>query len=108
MIDLDGFGVELNRKNWKYGWLVKFIRIRTCGHYQRTTKLTVLIGIEAGDGRLPANQTGGIENPARWLQVVRGTSTTAEVFAHFMGVIVNSIQERSVLLQNLNLPFKIE
>ena len=64
--------------------------------------------IEAGDGTLPESQTGSAENPARWSKVVRGTGATAEVLAHFMGTIVNSVQERSALFQNINLPFKRE
>ena len=108
MINVDEFGMELNRTNRKYGWSINFIRIRTCGHYQRTTKLTVLLGIEAGDERLPAHQTGSIENPARWIQVLRGTGTTAEVFAHFMQTIVDSVEERSVTLRELDLPYENE
>ena len=41
-------------------------------------------------------------------QGVRGTGTTAEVFAHFILSIVDSVQERSVLLQNNNLSFDNE
>ena len=55
MIEMDEFRMEMNRTNRKYGWSIKFVRIRTCGHYQRTTKLTMLLGIEAGDDWLPAH-----------------------------------------------------
>ena len=39
---------------------------------------------------------------------MRGTGTTAEVFAHFMQTIVDSVQERSVVLQGLDLPYENE
>jgi hypothetical protein len=34
-IDVDKFGVELNRCNHKRGWAVKFFRIRKAGHYAK-------------------------------------------------------------------------
>ena len=106
MIDVDEFGMELNRTNRKYGWSIKSIRIKTCGHYQRTTKLMVLLGIEAGNDQLPAHQTENLKNPAQWIQVARGTGTTVEVFAYFMQTIVDSVEEQSTVLQQLNLLYK--
>ena len=106
MIDMDESGMELNRTNKMYGWSIKFVRTRTYGHYQRTTKLTVLLGIKAGDDREPVHQTRSLQNPARWIQVVRGTGTTVEVFAHFVKTIVDSVEERSTVLQQLNLLYK--
>ena len=105
IINVDNFGVELNRCNSMYEWQVKFFCICNIGHYARTTKLTVLVGIEPGDERLPPHQTGSIENPTRWVQVVRGTGTTAEVFFNFLQTIIDSVENRSSILHQLNLPF---
>ena len=41
-IDVDEFGVALERTNRKYAWAVRFFRVRKPGHYTRNTKLTVL------------------------------------------------------------------
>jgi hypothetical protein len=95
-IDVDEFGVELNRCNRTRGWAIKFFRIRKAGHYSRTQKLTVLIGIEPGDPRLPANIPGSIENPGRWIRVVRGTGTTIQVFDELIKSINASIEARVV------------
>jgi hypothetical protein len=93
-IDVDEFGVELNRCNRTRAWAVENFRIRKAGHYARTEKLTVLIGIEPGDPRLPANILGSIENPGRWIQVMRGTGTTIQVFDDFIKSINTSIENR--------------
>ena len=93
-IDVDEFGVELNRCNRTKGWAIKFYQIRKAGHYSRTHKLTVLIGIKPGDPRLPANLPGSIENPGRWIRVVRGTGTTIQVFDAFIKSINASIEAR--------------
>jgi hypothetical protein len=58
--------------------------------------MTVLIGIESGDPRLPANLPGSIKNPGRWIQVVQGTGTTIKVFDEFIKSINASIEARVV------------
>jgi hypothetical protein len=76
------------------GWAVKFFQIPKAGHYFQTQKLTVLIGIEPGDPRLPANNPGSIENPGRWIHVVPGTGTTIQVFDEFIKTFNVSIKAR--------------
>jgi hypothetical protein len=95
-IDVDEFGVKLNRCNRTRGWAIKFFQIRKAGHYSQTQKLTVLIGIEPGDLRLPANIPGSIKNPGRWIRVVQGTGTTIQVFDEFIKSINASIEARVV------------
>jgi hypothetical protein len=94
--DVDECGVKLNRCNRTRGWAITFFQICKAGHYSRTQKLTVLIGIEPGDPRLPANIPGSIENPGRWIPVVRGTGTTIQVFDEFIKSINASIEARVV------------
>jgi hypothetical protein len=103
-IDVDEFGVELSKCNRKNGWSVKFLRIRKPGHYSRTEKLTVLIGIEPGDPRLPNNISGSIERPGRWIQVIKGSGTTVQVFAQFIETINTAIETRSGGLLQRGLP----
>jgi hypothetical protein len=89
-IEVDEFGVELNHYNRTRGWAIKYFQIGKAGHYSWTQKLTVLIGIEPGDPRLPANIPGSIKNPGRWIRIVQGTGTTIQVFDEFIKSINSS------------------
>ena len=48
-IDVDEFGIALEKCNRSYGWAPKIFRVRKEGHYTRGLKLTVLIAFEPGD-----------------------------------------------------------
>jgi hypothetical protein len=104
IIDVDEFGVELSKCNRKHGWSVKFNRIRKPGHYSKTEKLTVLIGIDPGDPKLPAHIGGSIERPGQWIQVVRGSGTTVLVFSQFVTMINQAIETRTLGLLQLGIP----
>jgi hypothetical protein len=91
-MDLDEFGIAIQRINKKYGHSHSTLRIRKAGHYCRDTKLTVLLGIEPGDPRLPAHFDGSIEKPRRWIRVVRVGGTTVELFSSFVNQICNDIE----------------
>ena len=71
-------------------------------------KPTLLLGIEAGNYWLLENQSGGIRRPGCWVQAIRGTGTTKEVFTHFIGIIVIDVQEQSIVLADNDLPFDKE
>jgi hypothetical protein len=55
LIDVEEFGVTIERCNRKKGWALKLFRVRKDGHYGHGQKLTVLFAIEPGDSALPAN-----------------------------------------------------
>lgn len=96
LIDVDEFGVELNQCNRTKGWAINFFRVRVPGHYTRTQKLTVLIGIEPGDNNLPANEDGSIQHPGRWIQVIRNAGTSALIFNDFIEHIMEEVEDRAV------------
>jgi transposase len=63
LIDVDEFGITLERANHKNGWASKMYRVRKDGHYQHGEKITVLFAIEAGDPNLPADVYGSVAHP---------------------------------------------
>ena len=93
LIDIDEFGVTLERCNRKSGWAPIFSRVRKDGHYQHGMKITVLFAIEPGDPNLPPATRGSIENPRRWIRCVRGPGTTAIIFHDFIDSICSDIEQ---------------
>ena len=91
-IDVDEFGVCLNKCNRKRGYSVSFYRVRKPGHYARTAKLTVLLGIEPGDPQVPPHIDGSVEKPRRWVRVLQNHGTTIEVFRDFIEEICTEIE----------------
>jgi hypothetical protein len=83
-IDVDEFGIVLERTNLKFAWAVRFFRRKKPGHYTRNTKLTVLLAIEPGNHILPANVTGSVELPRRWIRVIMSQGMTITVFNNFV------------------------
>ena len=65
MIDVDEFGMSMNRCESKRGYSLSCFRVRKPGHYERTQKLTVLFAIEPGDHQLPSHARGSVWNPRR-------------------------------------------
>jgi hypothetical protein len=92
LLDVDEFGIAIQRVNKKYGHSHSTIRIRKAGHYCRDTKLTVLYAIEPGDPQLPPHVDGSVEKPRRWIRVVRVGGTTVELFSSFVDHICNDIE----------------
>ena len=76
MMDVDEFGMSMNRCESKRGYSLSCFRVCKPGHYERTQKLTVLFAIEPSDHRLPVHARGGIWNPRRWIKVIRDGGTT--------------------------------
>jgi len=58
LIDVDEFGVTIEKCNRKKGWVLKLFWVRKDGHYGHGQKLTILFAIEPGDSALPANVYG--------------------------------------------------
>lgn len=92
LIDIDEFGMTLEKLNCKGGWAMKIFRVRKDGHYHHGAKVTCLLGIEPGDPRVPTNQRGSIENPRRWVTCIRQIGTTAIVFCDFCDKICTDIE----------------
>jgi len=91
-VDVDEFGVCLNKCNRKRGYSVSFFRLRKPGHYPRTAKLAVLLGIEPGDPQIPDHMDGSLDRPRRWVQVLQNHGTTVEVFHDFINEICMDIE----------------
>ena len=66
LINIGECGIEVMRTDRKYGHSVVGLRVVKPNHYQGNTKLTVLMGIEAGDPVAPANIRESVENPRRY------------------------------------------
>ena len=96
LIDVDEFGVTLEKCNRTGGWALKVFRVRTGGHYHHGDKLTVLFAIEPGDPRVPAGNCGSVENPRRWIRIVRAKGTTINVFADFCDYICRDIESAPI------------
>ena len=91
-IDVDEFGMTLERTNPKFGYSIRLYRVRKPGHYTRDHKLTVLVGIEAGDPDIPNGEMGSILCPRRWLNVIQTGGTTGLVFSDFINHIATDIE----------------
>jgi hypothetical protein len=63
LIDVDKFGVMLEKCNCTGGWAVMVHRVRKDGHYHHGIKMTVIFAIEPGDPALPAHVRGSVEHP---------------------------------------------
>jgi len=92
-IDIDEAGFEITRVNRVFGHAITSVRIRKMGHYTRDTKLTVILGIEAGDPDLEADETGSTENPRRWIRVSENKGTSAVDFASFCNEICTDVEQ---------------
>ena len=83
-IDADECGIELRDANRKYGHAVANLRVRQPGNYTKSTKLTVLLGIEAGDPSLPDDQEGSVAKPRRYIEVNQKPGTTSADYFDFV------------------------
>ena len=91
-IDVDEFGGCFNKCNRKRGYAASFYWMRKPGHYVRTAKLTVLLGIEPGDPHVPPHIDGSVEKPRRWVRVLQNHGTTIEVFRDFIEEICSEVE----------------
>ncbi len=63
LIDVDKFGVSLEKCNHRGGWAVKVLHVQKDGHYHHSMKMTVIFAIELGDPDLPDHARGSVEQP---------------------------------------------
>ena len=59
---------------------MKVVRVSKPGNYTKETKVTVILGIEAGDCRVSAGQEGSTDNPRMRIKVNMKPSTTVDEF----------------------------
>ncbi len=83
LIDVDEFGVTLERCNRKGGWAPTFSRVRKDGHYMHGMKIT----------NLPPATRGSLQNPRRWIRCVLGPGTTTIIFHDFIASICLDIEQ---------------
>ncbi len=87
LIDVDEFGVMIERYNRKKGWALNHVFwVRKDGHYGHGQKITVLFAIEPGDPNLPLNVYGSVEWPRRWIRCVWNIETSANTFRDFVSM----------------------
>lgn len=92
LIDVDEFGITLEKCNRTGGWAFKVFRVRKDGHYHHGSKITVLFAIEPGHADLAPHVRGSIQNPRRWVRCVRSVGTTTNIFRDFCDHICTDIE----------------
>lgn len=107
LIDADECGIELRNTNRNYGHAVANLRVRQPGNYTKSTKFTVLLGIEAGDPSLPDGVEGSVTNPRRYIEINQKPGTTSNDYCDFVtGKILKSFNEgepqRTLMHDNLS------
>ena len=92
LIDVDEFGVTIERCNRKKGWALKVFRVRKDGHYGHGQKITVLFAIEPGDPTLPPHVYDSIQWPWQWIKCVRNIGTSTNTFRDFCEYVCSDIE----------------
>ena len=62
LIDIDEFGMTMEKCNRTGGWALKVFRVRKDGHYHFGAKINVIFAIEPGDPTLPPTLLSAGEN----------------------------------------------
>ena len=96
LIDVDEFGVTLEKCNRTRGWAVKVHRVRKDGHYHHGVKITVIFAIEPGDPALPPHVRGSLDRPRRWIRCLRAVGTTTNIFRDFCDYVCTDIETNNV------------
>ena len=96
LIDVDEFGITMEKCNRTGGWALSVFRVRKDGHYHFGAKITVLFAIEPGDPRLPPHVRGSVQRPQRWIRCIQGCGTTINIFRDFCDHICMEIEHFGV------------
>ena len=83
VIDVDECGIQLETQNRSFGKTSKGDRCDQEGHYSRTTRLNVLVGISGDDAVA-----------SRWMNTWSGEGTTLYRFASFLDEVMNDLAVR--------------
>jgi hypothetical protein len=97
LIDVDEFGILLEKCNPTGGWVLRVFRVRKDGHYHHGAKITVLFAIEPGDPALPPHVRGSVQRPRHWVRCVHGVGTTINIFRDFCDHICSEIEQFGVV-----------
>lgn len=97
LIDIDECGFDLLSSNRKKGCAVSGIRVSKPGNYTREAKVTVILGIEAGNRRVPGHIRGSILNPRHWLKVGITNGTMSDDFDGFLDDLMDDLENRPLL-----------
>ena len=96
LIDIDETGFYLKCCSPNYGRGLICQRVRNPSHYNRNAqRVNVILAIEPGDPRLPANVDGSIENPRRWLKITVA-NIDQHVFADFCDETCRDLENNPV------------
>ena len=96
LIDVDEFGITMEKCNRTEGWALRVFRVRKDGHYHFGAKITVIFAIEPGDPRLPQHVLGSVQHPRRWIRCVHGCGTTINIFRDFCDHVCTEIEQFGV------------
>ena len=95
-IDFDECGFDLVKVNRKYGCAIQGVRVLKPGHYTKTTNVTVILGVEPGDPRVPPGNLGSINNPRKWLRINVRRSTNADEFNNYLEYVMDDLQNNPI------------
>ena len=96
LIDIDEFGMTMEKCNRTGGWALKVFWVRKDGHYHFGAKINVIFAIEPGDPTLPPNVRGSVQRPWRWVQCFHGTGTTTNIFRDFCNRVCTNIEQHGI------------
>ena len=91
-IDETRFALHQTRKGVK-GWGVKAVRVRDKGDFKKGMQsVNLIIGIEAGNPMIPADQPGSLKHPRCWFEIL-DVNCNQVVFANYMEKVCSDIEE---------------
>ena len=96
LIDVDKFGVTLEKSHRTGGWAVTVHRVRKDGHYHHGIKMTVIFAIEPGDPDLPVHVCGSVEHPRRWIRCLCAIGTTNNIFCILCDYVCMDIETNNI------------
>jgi hypothetical protein len=96
LIDIDEFGILLEKCNCTGGWVLRVFKVRKDGHYHHSAKITFFFAIKLGDTALPPQVCGSVQHPRSWLWCVQGVGTTINIFRDFCNHICSKIEQFGV------------
>jgi len=96
LIDVNEFGITMEKCNRAEEWALRVFRVRKDGHYYFGAKITVIFAIEPGDPRLPHHVLGSVQHPRHWIWCVHGCGTTTSIFCDFCDHVCMEIDQFGV------------
>ncbi len=106
IIDSDECGFHLTDCNRKYGYALSGVRVIKKGNYSRSTKITLIASIKAGNPTLPPHIKGSRQNPRIWFRINAKPGTTTEDYRSYIQAVMNSFPndepQRTFMHDNLS------